>query len=174
MESEKLLTREMVNSPHHRSYVYNLQMADLESFIMEGKIFKLTNEAYLTLGLREQMPHPCWLYIRHCIIISSIKLSGPCGPMAVDILWMQIYFGFNHSSAETKSHCSVYHGCGYVCMNTWERSYRGLLHFHPGVRKTNEYQIAWKKNPSSVLLTSHQAYTKLIVIITSNQNFNKK
>ena len=25
MESEKLLTREMVNSPHHRSYVYNLQ-----------------------------------------------------------------------------------------------------------------------------------------------------
>ncbi|WZZ52618.1 hypothetical protein YC2023_052725 [Brassica napus] len=39
---------------------------------------------------------------------------------------------------------------------------------------TNEYRIAWKKNPSSVLLTSHQAYTKLIVTITTNQNFNRK
>lgn len=134
--------------------------------------------------------------------------------MVVDRLWMQIYFGFNHLSAETKSYCSVHHDCEYVRMNTWKRSCRGLLHFHPkirfvylidmdlvfflnkyiyqvnkysisnytytcykrdnNIRTTNEYQIAWKKNPSSVLLTSHQAYTKLIVIITSNQNFSKK
>ncbi|KAF3513901.1 hypothetical protein F2Q69_00004185 [Brassica cretica] len=57
--------------------------------------------------------------------------SGPCGPVAVDGPWMQTYSGFDPPAAETKSHCSAHHGCGYVRMKTRERVCRGL-HLPPG------------------------------------------
>ncbi|KAF3580906.1 hypothetical protein DY000_02030363 [Brassica cretica] len=59
------------------------------------------------------------------------NLSGPRGPVAVDGPWMQTHSGFDPPAAETKSHCSAHHGCGYVRMKTREMARRGL-HLPPG------------------------------------------
>ncbi|WZZ50468.1 hypothetical protein YC2023_050575 [Brassica napus] len=44
---------------------------------------------------------------------------------------MQTHSGFDPPAAETKSHCSAHHGCGYVRMKTREMARRGL-HLPPG------------------------------------------
>ena len=48
------------------------------------------------------------------------------GPVVVDEPKMQTHYGFDPHAAETKSHSSAHHGCGYVRMKTRERTCRGL------------------------------------------------
>lgn len=57
-------------------------------------------------------------------------LSELCGPVVVGESWMQTYFGFNFSAAETKSHCHIYHGYEYIRMKIQERACR-RLHLPP-------------------------------------------
>ncbi|WZZ17561.1 hypothetical protein YC2023_110650 [Brassica napus] len=56
----------------------------------------------------------------------SIIMSELCGPVVVDGPWMQTHSWFDPPAAETKSHCSAHHGCGYVRMKIRERTCRGL------------------------------------------------
>ena len=73
------------------------------------------------------------LHIFFCFLLDSFQDCSlkSSGLVVVDGPWMQTHSGFDPPAAETKSHCSAHHGCGYVRMKTRERACRGL-HLLPG------------------------------------------